>query len=50
MEKLLTKHGVSVTVAEEELISKPIVRRVTKGKVRGEDLYFALVQIHSGRY
>ena len=50
VEKLLTKHGVSVTVAEEELISKPIVRRVTKGRVRGEDLYSALAQIHSGRY
>ena len=50
VEKLSTKHGVSVAEAEEVLYSNPIVRRVTKGRVRGEDVYSALAQINSGRY
>ena len=50
VEKLLTKHGVSVTEVEEVLFSHPIVRRVTRGRVRGEDVYSALAQINSGRF
>ena len=38
VEKLSAKHGVSVTEAEEVLLSNPIVRRMRKGRVRGEDV------------
>jgi len=50
VEKLSSKHGVSITEAEEVLRSNPVVRRVTKGRVRGEDVYSALAQIRRGRY
>ena len=50
VEKLSNKHNVSITEAEEILLSNPIVRRVTKGRVRGEDVYSALSQINNGRY
>jgi uncharacterized DUF497 family protein len=50
VEKLIGKHGVSTAEAEESLLSRPVVRRVAKGHVRGEDVYAALAQIASGRY
>jgi len=50
VEKLISKHGVSTTEAEEALLSRPVVRRMAKGRVRGEDVYAALTQIASGRY
>jgi uncharacterized DUF497 family protein len=50
VEKLADKHGVSVAEVEEVLLSRPIVRRMVKGHVRGEDVYAALTQIRSGRY
>jgi hypothetical protein len=50
VEKLADKHGISIAEAEEVLLSKPIVRRMVKGHVRGEDIYAALAQISSGRY
>jgi len=48
--KLADKHSVSVTEAEEVLLSRPVVRRMTKGHVRGEDVYAALAQLRNGRY
>ncbi len=50
VEKLAAKHGVSVKEAEEVFLSNPIMRRMSKGHVRGEDVYSALTQIDSGRY
>ena len=50
VDKLLCKHGVSVAEAEEALISRPVVRKMAKGRVRGEDVYAALAQIDNGRY
>jgi len=50
VEKLSEKHGVSVAEAEEALLSRPVVRRIAKGRVRGEDLYAALAQIETGRH
>jgi uncharacterized DUF497 family protein len=50
VEKLSSKHGVSTTEVEDVLGSKPVIRRVAKGRVRGEDVYSALSQIQSGRY
>ena len=49
VEKLAEKHGVSVAEAEEALLSKPVVRKMAKGRVRGEDVYAALAQLDSGR-
>ncbi|MBN2128672.1 MAG: BrnT family toxin [Sedimentisphaerales bacterium] len=50
VEKLTTKHGVSVTAVEQVLLSRPVVRRVLKGRVRGEDVYAVMAQIPGGRY
>lgn len=50
VEKIAEKHGVSVAEAEETLLSRPVVRKMVKGRVHGEDLYAALAQISSGRY
>ena len=47
--KTAVKHGVSVAEAEEALLSRPLVRKMAKGKIRGEDLYAALARIESGR-
>lgn len=49
VDKLAEKHGVSVAEAEEVLLAKPVVRKMAKGHVRGEDVYAALAQIESGR-
>ena len=48
--KLTGKHGVSTAEAEEVLVSRPVVRRLVKGRVRGEDVYAAMAQTASGRY
>lgn len=48
--KLASKHGVSTAEAEEALRSSPLVRKIAKGRVRGEHVYAALAQIRSGRY
>lgn len=50
VEKLIGKHGVSMAEAEEALLSRPVVRRIVKGRVRGEDVYTAMAQVASGRY
>jgi uncharacterized DUF497 family protein len=50
VEKLSGKHGISTVEAEEVLLSRPVVRRIVKGHVRGEDVYAAMAQIAGGRY
>lgn len=50
IEKLAVKHGVSVTEAEDVLCSKPHIRKVGKGKVKGENVYAAFGQTTGGRY
>jgi uncharacterized protein len=50
IEKLADKHGVSVAEAEEVLRSRPVMRRMVKGRVRDEDVYAAMTQITGGRY
>jgi uncharacterized DUF497 family protein len=50
VEKLAAKHGVSTAEAEEVLLSARVVRKIVKGKVRGEDVYAALAQSRGGRY
>jgi uncharacterized protein len=49
-EKLAAKHGVSVTEVEEVLTSKPHIRKVGKGQVKGENVYAAYGQTDGGRY
>ena len=48
--KLECKHGVSTAEVEEVLRSKPLVRKIARGRVRGEHVYAGLAQIRSGRY
>lgn len=50
VEKLAVKHGVSVSEVEEVLLSGPVVRRMVRGHVRGEDVYAALAKTGSGRH
>ncbi len=48
--KLAVKHGVSTAEAEEALRSEPLIRKIARGRIRGEHVYAALSQIRSGRY
>ena len=48
--KLADKHGVSTSEVEDALRSRPLVRKIAKGRVRGEHVYAALAQTGSGRY
>ncbi len=50
VEKLAEKHQVSVSEAEDVLRSKPLIRKVGKGRVKGEDVYAAYGQSAAGRY
>jgi uncharacterized DUF497 family protein len=50
VEKLADKHRVSVEEAEAVLRSQPLIRKVGKGHVKGEDVYVAYGQSAAGRY
>ena len=50
VEKLATKHGVSVEEVEDVIGSKPHIRKVGKGNVKGENVYAAFGQTIGGRY
>jgi uncharacterized protein len=50
VEKLAEKHGVTMTEAEEVLRSKPHIRKVGRGHVKGEHVYAAYGQSAAGRY
>ena len=50
VEKLTQKHGVSVTEAEDVLASNPQIRKMSKGRVKGENVYAAYGQTGGGRY
>jgi len=50
VDKLAEKHGISVAEVEDALLSRPVIRKMAKGRVRGEDLYAALAPIENGRY
>ena len=50
VEKLAEKHHVSVTEAEEVLGVKPHIRKMSRGKVKGENVYGAYGQTAGGRY
>jgi hypothetical protein len=50
VDKLAYKHNVEAFEVEEALNNKPKIRRVEKGKQKGEDVYMALGQTDAGRY
>jgi uncharacterized DUF497 family protein len=50
VEKIENKHNVNIYEAEEVLLSDPLVRRLSKGRVSGENVYSAQAQINNGRY
>ncbi len=50
VEKLETKHGLTVKEVEDVLATKPHIRKVAKGKVKGENVYAAFGQTVGGRY
>ena len=50
VKKIIEKHSVSVVDAEEVLLSSPVVRKISRGRVHGEDVYAALAKINNGRY
>ena len=50
VEKLAVKHSVSVEEAEDVLCSEPHIRKVSKGNVKGENVYAASGQTVGGRY
>jgi len=47
--KIERKHRVSTEEVEEVLHSKPMIRRMERGRVLGEDLYAALGRTEEGR-
>ena len=48
--KIAEKHAVSTDEVEEVLFNWPHIRRLKKGKVKGEHLYVAYAQTSAGRY
>jgi uncharacterized DUF497 family protein len=50
VEELEQKHGVTVVEAEEVLNAKPHIRRMSKGRVKDENVYAAFAQTDAGRY
>lgn len=50
VDKLSWKHGVTPQEVVETLFDKPMVRKVQKGHIPGEDVYSVMGQTDSGRY
>lgn len=50
VEKLEQKHSVSVAEAEAILNANPHIRKVSKGRVKDENVYAAFGQTIGGRY
>ena len=50
VEKLAVKHGIEIDEVEQVLFSNSHVRLYQKGHIKGENLYAAYGQTHSGRY
>jgi uncharacterized protein len=48
--KIADKHAVGTDEVEEVLFNRPHVRRLKKGKVKGEHLYVAYGHTSAGRY
>lgn len=50
VEKLEVKHHVVPEEVEQVFVHQPKIRRMNKGRYRGEDVYRALGQTDAGRY
>ncbi|MBN1508497.1 MAG: BrnT family toxin [Sedimentisphaerales bacterium] len=50
VEKLETKHGVVPDEVEQVFRRQPRIKRMNRGRYRGEDVYRALGQTSAGRY
>ena len=50
VEKIDIEHGVDADEVEQVLFGNPHVRRIEKGKVKGEDVYSAYGRTNAGRY
>ena len=50
IDKIETKHGITIFEVESVFASKPVFNKIQKGRIRGEDLFRALGQTDSGRY
>lgn len=50
LEKLENKHDVTTVEVESLFRRKPVIRKIEKGHVQGENLYRALGLSHNGRY
>ena len=50
VEKIESKHHVTMVEVEEILHSRKNVYRIAKGDVKGEDVYLALGRTSAGRY
>ena len=49
-EKIEHKHGLTTTEVEEALFGRSIIRKIERGKARGEHVYVAYGQTRAGRY
>jgi len=50
IDKLLWKHHISELELRQVFNNEPKVRKIEKGKIKGEDLYVALGRTDAGRY
>ena len=50
VEKLAAKHQVAIDEVEQVFDNRPGIKRMNKGRFRGEDVYRALGQSEAGRY
>ncbi len=50
VDKIEGKHGVLPEEVEEVFCNRPKYRRAQRGRVEGEDLYYAYGQTDAGRY
>ena len=50
VDKIESRHGVAQPEVEEVLSGKPRIKKMHKGRFRGEDVYRALGRTMAGRY
>lgn len=50
VDKIARKHHLSTDEVEEALSRRPRVRRIERGRLRGEDVYVAYGRTQAGRY
>jgi uncharacterized protein len=50
IDKLAWKHNISELELRQVFNNGPKIRRIEKGKIKGEDLYVALGRTDAGRY